>query len=123
MKTLSLLIAVAALAGSAAAEKTDRCLRTSLIDGFKNATDSSVVLTARRDDYLVETVGTCIGLREVLGLSVKAATSCLGVGDSLIFNSAGGMSQRCMISSIARVEKDAPQPKPDDAAPSVPAPN
>lgn len=107
MKALALPLFAALIAAPGAAAASDTCIRTAVIDGFKNATDRSIVITVRRDEYLVETTGTCLGLRDAIGVSVRAATSCLETGDSLIFNS-NGMPQRCMISGISKVEKPAP---------------
>lgn len=115
MKTLACLAAAALLMGPAFAA-SNSCLMASTVSGFKNATDKSVVISSGRNDFLVETTGSCIGLRDTLDLGVKAATSCLSAGDSLIFrDNTSNMPQRCMISSVTLVEKPKAEPEPAPA--------
>lgn len=103
MRTIALTAIACALIGSAAAE--EGCIWAKEIDGFKDATRTSIVLTDGGQEYLAEFQGTCVGIELAEGLAVEAATSCLMEGDKIVFRDASGSPQRCFIQSLTKVEK------------------
>lgn len=108
MKNIVLAGLMAVLAaGPAMAAKGEGCLWADRIDGFRDATSTSIVLTVGGKAWKAETAGTCVGLNWANSVATVAKTSCLSEGDSIRFVDNGNFSRRCMISSIEKIEKTA----------------
>ena len=63
-------------------ERVDRLCFGASIDGFGEATRTTVVVTEGRDKYLLETFNGCFDLDHAGSIAFNNRTSCLNRGDS-----------------------------------------
>ncbi len=111
MKPINVMLVAAALSAACVAtaqaangETPNRCVWLHNLDDFKPAADEKSLMIAESlaHRYNVTLMGRCIGLRYAETIAVKSVGGmfCLQPGDSISFNEAGGMRQRCMIDKI-----------------------
>jgi hypothetical protein len=107
---------VAQFAGDARlGEEVKNVCFPSMISGFHDATDDTVVISKGRDDYLIEVYGNCFNLDQAQQLAVDSTTSCLSKGDHIItsdsiagFHDDTGFGvQRCTIKSVHKWDSKA----------------
>jgi len=95
-------------------EQVSRICFASRIDGFRTVSkDTVIVESGLRDEFMIETLGSCQNLRHAQGLGLDAGLSCLSDFDKIIvFDSAFGTQttpfsqERCAIKSIHRWNED-----------------
>lgn len=104
----ALLAALPAAAADAdpAKEAKETCLLSSRLDGFKNVTRETVVLTAGRREYLAELAGPCPGLEDSIAIGAESRVGCFGAGDTLIYDDGTGTKRRCMVSSVKPIAEE-----------------
>ena len=102
MKNLAIILAVGLF--SVAATADDGCIMKASIEGFSNATDSSVVVDAGPStSYLVTTMGDCDGLSFAEGIGFRTWPEDnmeVCTGDSIVFRGDIGPMD-CPIQTIA----------------------
>jgi len=105
-KFLAPLLFAALITPALADTNGNPCLRSSLVDGYTNATDDSIVLTQGNRNWKADFAGKCTGLRFAETVGVKSRTTCVTPGDSIRFREAGGIRQICMISELTYLPKE-----------------
>lgn len=97
-------------------ERVDRICFAQTIDGFRDPTDTTVVIEARVNDfYLVETQGVCRDLRWAKSIAMNQSTSfCVRTHDTLTPSTSfigtrgvGGAAFPCRINAIYEWSPDA----------------
>ncbi|MEQ3747483.1 MAG: DUF6491 family protein [Henriciella sp.] len=104
-------------------ERVDKICFGSNIDGFKQTTRTSVVVSEGRNDYLIETYRGCFDLSSAGSLSLENRGACLRKGDRIRpFQSAFGPSTQdfhtdtCLIKAIYEWDQTTTEAPPNSDA-------
>lgn len=99
LATAALLIAgFAAIVPAASA--ADPCLRTRSIDGFIEATTSSIVLTQGQKRWKADMEGACTDLENARGVTATARGACLKKADKIQYTDTMGATRTCRIATL-----------------------
>ena len=107
LATAALLIAGLAAIAPAASAADAPCLRTKAIDGFVEATDSSVVLTQGKRQWKAEMAGTCAELAQARAVTAVSRGAFLKAGDKVNYKPAVGGMRACRIGTLTYLTPDA----------------
>ena len=105
MTRLSTLMLGAGLAAglgalAPAALAADPCLRTRSIDGFIEATTSSIVMTHGQGRWKADMAGACTDLDKARSLAAVSRGACLKSGDKVDYRDTLGGQRSCRIATL-----------------------
>lgn len=103
---LTACVAPSLAADAEAGKSQSRCLFADRVDGFKDPTKDTVVLTHGSRGFLVTFTARCQGLKWAQSIATVArGGACLTPGDKVVFEETQGFTETCYIKTIEMIEK------------------